>query len=282
MDVMLVLLFFGLLIAAIRDLQIREVPDTVSYGLIVVGLLGGLLTAILTRNVFTFYEHFAGFVVGALLGLFMYYTRQWGGGDAKLIMGVGAILGLSFTNLRFFEYLILLILGGALYGMLYTIGLAIRHRKTFVKGFKQVIRTKRVHRLRMFLVSFGILLFVGMFFTTYPLKLILGFAIVGLYLIAYSWICMRVIENDIMTKTYPVGKLTEGDWLVEDVKHRGKVIVTPLNTGITKAQIAILKKKKVKTVIVREGIPFVPSFVIAFIALLYINATYGSFLLLFF
>ncbi|PIO05594.1 hypothetical protein COT47_04145, partial [Candidatus Woesearchaeota archaeon CG08_land_8_20_14_0_20_43_7] len=44
-----------------------------------------------------------------------------------------------------------------------------------------------------------------------------------------------------------------------------KYICGPKDLGIEKKQIAILLKHKVKKVLVREGIPFVPSFLIAFI-----------------
>ena len=68
-----------------------------------------------------------------------------------------------------------------------------------------------------------------------------------------------------MKKYYPIPKLTEGDWIAEDVKVNGKIICSPKDLGISKEQIKKLKHHNIKKVLVKEGIPFVPSFLIAFV-----------------
>ena len=72
-----------------------------------------------------------------------------------------------------------------------------------------------------------------------------------------------------MIKKVSVDKLTEGDWIVDDVKVGGKVICGPKDLGISKEQIIELKKLaedgKIKQVVIKEGIPFVPSFFMSFI-----------------
>ena len=60
--------------------------------------------------------------------------------------------------------------------------------------------------------------------------------------------------------------LTEGDWLFKDVKV-GKKTIKKSWDGLTKKDIRLLKKKKF--VMIRYGIPFSPSFLIAFIILIY-------------
>ena len=60
-------------------------------------------------------------------------------------------------------------------------------------------------------------------------------------------------------------KLTLGDWIVKDIKHKGKLIASKKDLGLTEEQIAKIKKLKIKKVLVKEGIPFVPSFFIAFV-----------------
>lgn len=268
---LLIVLFFGLLIATVRDVQTREVPDLVSFGLIVTGLLGGLLLALIYQDIWIFLEHAFGFLAGAVLGLIMFFGRQWGGGDAKLIMGTGAVLGLSLTNFRFFEFVILLVFLGALYGLFFTLFLAIRHRKRFVPAFVQQLRTKNVHRVRLGLVATAIIVLALFIMSDPQLRILLGLFLLGLYLLVYSWIFIRAIEQSVMIKPYPVSKLTEGDWLTEDVTHRGKVLVPRSNTGLTKKQLALLQASKVKQVMVKEGIPFVPSFFLAFLALMLIT-----------
>ena len=82
--------------AAVSDLKKREVPNWVNYGLVVVGIGLSLLQSIVFAD-----WHFLAFsIVGAAAALalaaLMFYTGQWGGGDSKLLIGMGAALGLPF------------------------------------------------------------------------------------------------------------------------------------------------------------------------------------------
>jgi len=275
--IFLIFLFIALLIAAYRDVKTREVPDSLNYCLIVIGLLGSLIIALENSDLSFFLEHLAGFGIGFAVGMAMFYGRQWGGGDAKLIMGVGAILGFSYANLQLPEFLILLVLCGALYGVLFTLYLAlVKHRRTFLPAFKQHLRTPIVHRLRITLVCSVLVLLAVAIFVSWPARVIIGFLMVSLYLLVYSWIFMNAVERNILIREYPVGKLTEGDWVAQEVKVGKNVIITAKNTGITLEQIAQIRKSKIKKVIVKEGIAFVPSFFLAFIVLLLLHAIFGS------
>ncbi len=281
---LLVILLIGILIATYRDIKIREVPDTVSYGLIIIGLLGGLCIAIVEKDVMIFIQHLAGFGIGALIGTIMYYTRQWGGGDAKLMMGVGAIVGFWLNNYILIAFFFLLIICGAIYGVIVTAWLAlITHRKKFIPTFTSIIRKPKVHTTRIMLVIIGII-FIGIsFFVSFEFKILIGFLLLAMYLLTYAWIFSKAAEESIFIKEYKVSKLTEGDWLAEDIKSGKKVLVSKETPGITKEQIALLKKKGIKTVMVKEGIPFVPAFLFAYILLLILQYTIGLqwFLMLF-
>ena len=83
-----------------------------------------------------------------------------------------------------------------------------------------------------------------------------------------------------MIKKIPIEKLTEGDWIVKDVMVDNKRICGPKDLGIEKKQIAQLiklkQKGKIQNIVIKEGIPFVPSFLIAYIATLLL----GNWLLL--
>jgi hypothetical protein len=67
----------------------------------------------------------------------------------------------------------------------------------------------------------------------------------------------------------PVEKLTEGDWIVKDVIVGGKRICGPKDLGISKPQIEVLlklkQKGKIRKILVKEGMPFVPVFLISFV-----------------
>ena len=75
-----------------------------------------------------------------------------------------------------------------------------------------------------------------------------------------------------MLKYVEPQKLTEGDWIVKDIKINGKYITGPKDLGIAKKQInelvMLYKKGKIRKVLMKIGIPFVPSFFIAFVVTL--------------
>ena len=73
-------------------------------------------------------------------------------------------------------------------------------------------------------------------------------------------------------------KLTEGDWVVKDIKIKGKLIYSSKSLGIEKNQIAQLIKSKIKKVLIKEGLPFVPSFLIGTL----ITLLFGNILLFIF
>ncbi len=75
-----------------------------------------------------------------------------------------------------------------------------------------------------------------------------------------------------MIRVLPTSKLTPGDWIV-DKKIREKFNISSL--GIEQEQILKLKKSKIRFIKVKEGIPFVPTFLIAYI----ITMFYGNMIL---
>jgi len=84
-----------------------------------------------------------------------------------------------------------------------------------------------------------------------------------------------------MIKLVNPKELTEGDWIAKDILVKGKYIAGPKDLGIEKKQIKELirlyQKRKIKKVLMKIGIPFVPSFFIAYI----ITLAYGNLVLLF-
>ena len=79
-----------------------------------------------------------------------------------------------------------------------------------------------------------------------------------------------------MLKYVKPQQLTEGDWIAKDININGKYLTGPKDLGIEKRKIRKLielyKRGKVKKILIKEGIPFVPSFFVAYvITLLYGN-----------
>ena len=72
--------------------------------------------------------------------------------------------------------------------------------------------------------------------------------------------------------------MTEGDWLAEDVRVNKKVVVSRSTTGLSAKDVKKLKSLRKKTILVREGIPFVPGFFIAFLLLLILQHIFENWL----
>jgi len=264
MDVVLVILILvALIIASYTDLRTKEVPDWLSYGFIIAAL--GI------RGIFSFQDGWEvivtgllGFAAFYLLALLFYYTHQWGGGDSKLLMGMGAALGItypltdaSFTPLWF---LLLLLFSGALYGLVWLGVLAIKRRNCLFPELRSLLGNHKKFHVG---VGFSSLVFLGAGFFVHSLLLIVTLLVVLYYLLLFLVAvqsCCFISERD--TKA-----LTEGDWLAEDVVVHGKKVLKKKTLSLN--DIEKLHNHKISSVLIKEGIPFVPSFLIAYLFLLF-------------
>lgn len=266
------MLWFFLFIALIAlvfgtytDFRTKEVPDWANYGLIFIGIFLHLIYSVITSEWMVFMKCVSGLALAAAVAIPMFYLGQWGGGDSKMLMALGSLISLDFAYNSFLVSLIInIFLIGAIYGIIYAIALALRHSNSFLEKFKKVISEKKNVRLRIALLMLCLAIFVLSFFTSafrISLLLLIFVIIVSFYL----WAFVKAVEKAIMYKFVSPSKLTEGDWIAKDIIVKGKRICGPKDLGVTKEQIKMLKKLKVRTVFIKEGIPFVPSFLLAFI-----------------
>jgi len=215
---------------------------------------------------------FAEFFV---LAVVMFYTAQWGGGDAKLFMGLGAMLGLQFTIHSFIvSFLINTMLIGAAYGFVWMIASAVRNRKKFMKQLRTNLNKYIPHR-KLILILVMVLLIAAFVAQDVVLKILLLGLMIATALTFYLWLCAKTVEKCCMEKIINVEKLTEGDWIVKDVKIDGKRICGPKDLGIEKKQIkqliAYKRKGKISKILIKEGIPFVPSFLTSFLITMWLG-----------
>src|SRR3990167_2985130 len=87
--------FTALLIGSITDLKTREVPDWVNYGLIISGVGLNLLFSIIYSDFFYIISSIVGLGIFFGIAYIMFYAGQWGGGDSKMLMGLGAMIGID-------------------------------------------------------------------------------------------------------------------------------------------------------------------------------------------
>ena len=268
-----ILSFIALFIGTITDLKTREVPDWVNYGLVMSGIGLNLLFSIIYSN--------PSFIINSIIGLaiffgiayIMFYAGQWGGGDSKMLMGLGAMIGIDvgFKTQQFLlGFFINALFIGAVYGLLWSFFLVFKNRKKFWKEFNKILSERKIANAKKIMLVILVLLLIILFFIKiYYIKILilsLSFLILTTF---YLWIFVKAIEKSAMYKLVDPAKLTEGDWIVNDVYINKQYICGPKDLGIEKKQIKKLiefyKKGKIKKILIKEGIPFVPSFFIAFV-----------------
>ena len=256
----------GLLIGSYTDFKTREVPDWFNYSLIFMGVFfHAIYSAVVLSWMPLLYSLF-GLVIGLGIAFAMYYLGQWGGGDAKMMMALGAIIGIEFSlNTFFVSFIVNVLFLGVFYGLFYGIVLAFRNRKGFISEFSRIYHEKKNVFFRRILLAFGIaLVLIGLF-----LPLLLKIYLIALVLIIFAsyflFIFAKSVEKCCMLKNVNPSKLTEGDWIAKDVVVRGRRVCGPKDLGVSLEQIEKLRKLHIHKVLIKEGIPFVPSFLLAFV-----------------
>lgn len=259
----------GILIGTATDIDRREVPDWVNYGMLAAGVGLGVMATLLQASWIPLAYSLAGLLLGYLVGAAMYYTGQWGGGDAKMMMGLGALLGLPFLTWTiapfFLVFLLFSVLAGAGYGLAWMLYLGVRDRKKVAAHIHKVTQTPKMIKLRVVIIVVTLLLIVTAVVTRNLIIILLAVLAACSYLILFLAVFAKAIEKISFIKQLPVEKLVPGDWIVGEVKVGKKVLVPNSNTGITPKQIEAVQQSKLKHVTVKEGIPFVPSFLIAYV-----------------
>jgi len=208
-------------------------------------------------------------IAGALLfygiGNLLYYSRMYGGGDVKLLMGFGAVLPYSSWNdliIVGLGFIFILFLVGVVYTLAYSIWIAVKNKRKFVLEFGRRWE-KAIWNNKWFYIAFA---FVILF------SLMAGgwlFGIFGLAVLTYLlFIYIHAVDRCMIKLKNPL-ELQEGDWLEEEVKlARGKVIEKSVH-GLSFSDIRKLKKAR-KKVLIKEGIPFTPAFLIAWVIMVFV------------
>ncbi len=272
--ILLTLAFVALVIGTITDLKTREVPDWLSFSLIFSGIGLRLLYSVMTFDWMYLIEGILGLLVFVAFGYLMFYAGQWGGGDSKMLMGIGSLIGLKL-NLEPFPLLavffINILLAGGIYGLIYGTALAIIHRKKFSEELKKIKNSPKIILTRkIFLIASIVLIILALVFANdFLLSTIIVCIVLLAYISFYMILLMKAVELAAMYRYVSPSELTEGDWIAKDIVINKKRIAGPKDLGIEKKQLDQLirfkQQGKLKKVLIKVGIPFVPSFLIAFV-----------------
>ena len=266
--------------ASISDLKSKEIPDWLNFSLIIIALAIKSIQAILTRDVFILLYAIAALVIFFLLANLMYYTKQWGGGDAKLIIGLGIIFTQYPTEfLNYFNpkltipfaitFVVNILFIGAVYGIIWSAILAI-------KNYKKIKFNKNIFKRPMRIILPLVLLFFLSSFLLPQIKYLFGVATIFFLVVYLILIFTNAVEQSIMIKSMALSKLREGDWLYKPVYYKKRLILDNKKPSLTKKDISALKRFNIKSVIVKDGIPFVPAFLISVL----VSLIFGNFWLI--
>ncbi len=264
-----------LTVATISDIKTKEVPDWISFTLIAIGLALFTIKSILETSFLPILYSLGYLGAFFVLANIMYYTKQWGGGDSKLLMGIGATLPVypailtNFFNPKItisfpVTILINLVIVGSIYGLLWTIFLIFKHKTAFVKEFKKLNQKKKqLNKTLFFLLIIGMVI---IFLATKDnaLRIIISTILAVPLITNYLLTITKSTELTSMYKKISTSKLVEGDWIADKIVIDGKTIYSPKSPGVTNKQIGIIKKHK-KEVTVKEGVAFIPAFLVAII-----------------
>lgn len=248
--------FIGIIIATLQDLKRREVDNWLNFLIFYFGISFIVFLFIFTLNFSYLIQGLFVILLGFLFSNLFYYSHVFAGGDAKLLLALSPFfIGFSYleTGLNFFIFIFALFLFGGFYGIFYSFIL-------YIKNFTKVNSSTKDFLIKIkffWFILFGFILIPLSFFSTL-------FLIIGIFIILFPFLFSyaKAIEKEVLTRKISGNELKEGDWLVEDVLV-GKKVIHASFEGISNEEIKILrKKKKIK---IKEGIPFVPSFLFAFI-----------------
>ena len=182
-------------------------------------------------------------------------------------MGLGAVIGISYPfslqSLHLFIYLFAMLFLGAFYGLLWMIVMALKNKKIMLQKLREYLHSYRQIHFILLAISGSLIIASIAFPLLWPIAL---FPLATLYLLIF----VAAVEQVGFYKRIPADKVTEGDWLGEDIYVKGKKI--SIHKTITLQDLNLLKKlsgeKKITTIIIKQGVPFVPSFLLGYLFLI--------------
>lgn len=261
-----ILALIWIIFASVQDLRKREVANWLNFSLIIFALGFRLFSGLFSGEGFQIlWQGIIGLGIFFILGNVLYYGKMFAGGDAKLMIALGAVLPISSIfsiNLKiFFSFFLLFLFAGAIYGLIATVRISLTNFKEFKKDFIKRLKKNKIKVYCIMLI--GLTFVIGGFFET------IFFSIGALiFAFPYLYLYARSVDERCMVKKVKVGDLTEGDWLYEKIKV-GRGFIEPNWEGLSKKDIVLIKKSY-KEIKIKQGIPFIPVFLIAFLALMYL------------
>jgi Flp pilus assembly protein protease CpaA len=252
--------------AVVQDIKKREVANWLTFSLITFALAYRAFFSAYSGDWMFLVYGLGGFGLFFVLGNLFYYSGMFAGGDAKLLFGLGAVLPfegyLSFVSVGW-GFVFILFLIGAVYSLIYSIFLVSKNYPKFSKSFKKNLGKKNL----LILMSAFAICFIAVLLYSFGFSLFL--LVIGL-LLSFFFFGLVVYAKSLdvcMIKLVSPKKLTEGDWIMGDIKLKNGTIKKTVH-GLSAEDIARLRKAG-KMVFIKDGIPFTPAFLVAFLIMVF-------------
>jgi len=196
--------------AVVQDLRTREIANWLNFSLIIFALGFRFFYSLFNSDFGFFYQGIYGLGIFFIIGNLFYYGRIFAGGDAKLMIALGAVLPFYdnfYENINFFLiFLMIFLFVGAIYTLIGSLWFSLVNFKAFKKEFrKQLRKFKKYYLSGLFLaILLALLGFVNGIFLSLGALI---FVFLNLYIYA------KAVDESSMVRNVKTGKLTEGDWL---------------------------------------------------------------------
>ncbi|MDP6845629.1 MAG: prepilin peptidase [Candidatus Nanoarchaeia archaeon] len=238
----------AIIFATISDLKTFEIPDAISYFLIIFGISAQIILAATSQSLQPINALLISLAIASAIALPLFLLGQWGGGDTKLLLGIAAVLPTFHTTTLPFilTFTFNLFLFGGIYSILIMIYLSIRN-------WKKLIELSPISKKLLIitvLASFLPFIIQNIFFILVPV-IVGGITIINLAL---------VLQKHFFIKKIHPSKLTEGDWITKDLKIGNKTIYKVRKIGVLDKDIQKIQKYYKKSIEIKTGIAFGPSF----------------------
>ena len=273
-EFLFILVLVGIFAAIIQDFRFREVANWLNFSLLISALAFRAFYSVLSENEMILIFGLVGLAISFVVGHLLYYGRLFAGGDAKLFIALGVILPFANNfrdnNLIFLVFLIALLFGGAIYSLIYSVALSIRNWKSFSKTFSFLFKQNKTNFYAV--IAFSLAFIIYSLFSQQFIFLIIP---LFLSLLFFTYIYAKAVEKSCMLKEVEVINLKVGDWLEKEIKIKSKIIKPPWE-GLSEEEIDFLKKNYKEKVLIKDGVPFTPAFLIAFLVIIYVQFKLGG------
>lgn len=214
----------GSSIAGLFDLKTTEIPNPVSIGMIVLGLGINGAHSLLTRDPSFFLNSASVGSAFFAFGFLMYIAGQWGGGDAKVLTGIGTLLPsapLLITNSIFpfpLVFLTNVFIVGAAYIIVYAFLVGLKDGQV-MESFLEDVRGdwKEISTLFLALAVFAVALsfVLGIFGKVHIVLAVLP----GVFALFLLFKFLRNVEDTGFKKKIETDDLRAGDMLAEPIEE---------------------------------------------------------------